>query len=140
MDRSPPTPPPGAVVRILGEVLDARMSEAHDVDAEFARQIAGRVSAFARRGGKRLRTAFAWCGWRAGGGSGDPVPLLRTGAALEMVQTCAQVHDDVMDGSYLRRGAPAVHVDLARMHQACLAVWSSDRLLQLPSAPRLPAR
>ncbi|MFJ8998066.1 polyprenyl synthetase family protein [Streptomyces sp. NPDC102359] len=107
-----------AVVRILGEVLDARMSEAYDVDAVFAREVAGRVSAFARRGGKRLRTAFAWCGWRAGGGSGDPVPLLRTGAALELVQTCALVHDDVMDGSHLRRGAPAVHVDLARLHRA----------------------
>ncbi|MCO4696347.1 polyprenyl synthetase family protein [Streptomyces sp. RO-S4] len=107
-----------AVGRVLDEVLDARMSEAYDVDAVFARQVAGRVSAFARRGGKRLRTAFAWCGWRAGGGSGDPGPLLRTGAALELVQTCALVHDDVMDGSHLRRGAPAVHVDLTRMHRA----------------------
>lgn len=107
-----------AVARALGEVLDERMSKAYDLDAVFARDVAGRVSAFARRGGKRLRTAFAWCGWRAGGGTGDPAPLLRTGVALELVQTCALVHDDVMDGSRLRRGAPSMHVDLARMHRA----------------------
>ncbi len=107
-----------AVRRFLGEVLDERMSQAYDLDAVFARDVAGRVSAFARRGGKRLRTAFAWCGWRAGGGTGDPGPLLRTGVALELVQTCALVHDDVMDGSHLRRGAPSMHVDLARMHRA----------------------
>jgi geranylgeranyl diphosphate synthase type I len=94
------------------------MSKAYDLDAVFARDVAGRVCAFARRGGKRLRTAFAWCGWRAGGGAGDPGPLLRTGVALELVQTCALVHDDVMDGSHLRRGAPSMHVDLARMHRA----------------------
>ena len=107
-----------AVGRVLGEVLDARMSKAYDLDAVFARDVAGRVCAFARRGGKRLRTAFSWCGWRAGGGAGDPGPLLRTGVALELVQTCALVHDDVMDGSHLRRGAPSMHVDLARMHRA----------------------
>src|SRR5690606_13280545 len=38
--------------------------------------------------------------------------------ALELLQACALMHDDVMDGSPLRRGAPAVHVDLARMHRA----------------------
>lgn len=108
----------GAVGRVLGEVLDERMSGAYDLDAVFARDVAGRVSAFARRGGKRLRTAFAWCGWRASGGTGDPGPLLRTGVALELVQTCALVHDDVMDGSRLRRGAPSMHVDLTRMHRA----------------------
>lgn len=101
----------------LGHVLDDRLRQAQDVDTVFARDVAGRVTAFVRRGGKRLRTAFAWCGWRAAGGSGDATALLRSGAALELLQACALVHDDVMDGSPLRRGAPAMHVDFARMHQ-----------------------
>ncbi|MFH8798755.1 polyprenyl synthetase family protein [Streptomyces sp. NPDC017936] len=107
-----------AVETVLEEVLDAQLSRAREVDPVFARDVAGRVTAFVRRGGKRLRTAFAWCGWRAAGGSGDATAVLRTGAALELVQACALTHDDVMDGSALRRGGPAMHVDLARMHRA----------------------
>ncbi|GAA0644310.1 polyprenyl synthetase family protein [Streptomyces thermocarboxydovorans] len=103
---------------LLDEVLDAGMRQAGEVDPVFARDVAGRVGALVRRGGKRLRTAFVWCGWRAAGGTGDATAVLRTGAALELLQACALIHDDLMDGSPLRRGAPAVHVDLARMHRA----------------------
>ncbi|MFJ2763890.1 polyprenyl synthetase family protein [Streptomyces prasinus] len=107
-----------AVEAELGHVLDEALCRARAVDPLYARDVAGRVTAFVRRGGKRLRTAFAWCGWRAAGGSGDATALLRTGVALELVQACALIHDDLMDGSPLRRGAPAVHVDLAAMHRA----------------------
>ncbi|MFF8032154.1 MULTISPECIES: polyprenyl synthetase family protein [unclassified Streptomyces] len=107
-----------AVEAELGRVLDEGLGAARDTDPVFARDVADRVTTLVRRGGKRLRTAFAWCGWRAAGGSGEPTAVLRTGAALELLQACALIHDDVMDGSTLRRGAPAVHVDLARMHRA----------------------
>ncbi|WP_399881850.1 polyprenyl synthetase family protein [Streptomyces sp. BBFR51] len=106
------------VEAVLERVLDARLLQARATDPVFARDVAARVSTFVRRGGKRLRTAFTWCGWRAAGGFGDATAVLGTGAALELVQACALVHDDVMDGSPLRRGAPALHVDLARMHRA----------------------
>ncbi|WP_255945281.1 polyprenyl synthetase family protein [Streptomyces odontomachi] len=106
------------VEAVLGRVLDTRMREARATDPVFARDVAGRVAAFVRHGGKRLRTAFTWCGWRAAGGSGDAAAVLDLGAALELLQACALVQDDVMDGSPLRRGAPALHVDLARMHRA----------------------
>ncbi|MBW1596058.1 polyprenyl synthetase family protein [Streptomyces sp. JJ38] len=102
----------------LGHVLDERLSLARDTDPVFARDVAERVTAFVRGGGKRLRTAFVWSGWRAAGGSGDATAVLRTGAALELLQACALIHDDVMDGSPLRRGGPAMHVDLARLHRA----------------------
>ncbi|MGV9290818.1 polyprenyl synthetase family protein [Streptomyces sp. NPDC003719] len=107
-----------AVEAELGRLLDEALGRARDTDPVFARDVAGRVASLVLRGGKRLRTAFAWCGWRAAGGSGDATAVLRTGAALELVQACALIHDDVMDGSPLRRGGPAVHVDLARMHEA----------------------
>ncbi|MEV5978447.1 polyprenyl synthetase family protein [Streptomyces sp. NPDC052114] len=106
-----------SVEHVLGHVLELRLSRAYALDPVFARDVAARLAAFAERGGKRLRTAFAWCGWRAAGGSGDATALLRTGAALELVQACALVHDDVMDGSPLRRGASAMHVELARLHR-----------------------
>ncbi|MFE6405907.1 polyprenyl synthetase family protein [Streptomyces sp. NPDC057837] len=107
-----------AVETVLEQVLDARLRQARGVDGVFARDMADRVAAFVRRGGKRLRTAFAWCGWRAAGGSGDATAVLRTGAALELLQACALIHDDVMDGSPLRRGGPALHVEFAGRHPA----------------------
>ncbi len=107
-----------AVGAVLEEYLRTRLREARRVDAVFAEEVASRVAAFVLRGGKRLRTAFVWCGWLAAGGVGDPRTPLRIGAALELLQTCALVHDDVMDESPVRRGAPAVHTDFARAHRA----------------------
>ncbi|MEV5100356.1 polyprenyl synthetase family protein [Streptomyces massasporeus] len=107
-----------AMEAVLERVLESRLRQARDTDAVFALDMADRLAAYVRRGGKRLRTAFVWCGWRAAGGSGDASAVLRTGAALELLQACALIHDDVMDGSPLRRGAPAMHVDFAHGHRA----------------------
>ncbi|MFF9687072.1 polyprenyl synthetase family protein [Streptomyces sp. NPDC014623] len=106
-----------AVDAVLAEHLHTRLREARQVDTVFAEEVASRVAQFVLHGGKRLRTAFVWCGWLAAGGAGDPRTPLRIGAALELLQACALVHDDVMDESPLRRGAPAVHADFARMHR-----------------------
>ncbi|MCX3285239.1 polyprenyl synthetase family protein [Streptomyces sp. NEAU-H22] len=119
-DHAPLTAPGAtrAMEAVLERVLEARLRQARETDAVFAREMADRLAAYVRRGGKRLRTAFVWCGWRAAGGSGDASAVLRTGAALELLQACALIHDDVMDGSPLRRGAPAMHVDFAHGHPA----------------------
>ncbi|MFE5212312.1 polyprenyl synthetase family protein [Streptomyces sp. NPDC056600] len=120
----PPGGPPTAreavraVEAELADVLDEALARARDTDPVYARDVADRLAAFVRRGGRRMRAAFAWCGWQAAGGTGDPTPVLRTGAALELLQACALVHDDVMDGSALRRGAPALHVEFAELHRA----------------------
>ena len=42
--------------------------------------------------------------------------MLRAVAALELIQACALVHDDLMDASATRRGRPTVHVAFARRH------------------------
>jgi geranylgeranyl diphosphate synthase, type I len=59
-------------------------------------------------GGKRLRPAFCYWGWRAAGGEDCP-EIYTAAAALELLQASALVHDDVMDASDTRRGKPAVH-------------------------------
>ncbi|MGH3507351.1 MAG: polyprenyl synthetase family protein [Nocardioidaceae bacterium] len=61
-------------------------------------------------GGKRLRPAFAYWGWRAAGGAAEaPEAITKAGAAIELVHASALVHDDVMDASATRRGNPAAH-------------------------------
>ncbi|MFL6183011.1 MAG: polyprenyl synthetase family protein [Actinomycetes bacterium] len=72
-------------------------------------------------GGKRLRPAFAYWGWRGAGGE-DCHEIVPAVAALELLQACALIHDDVMDGSDTRRGAPSVHRRFASLHRA--AGWS----------------
>ncbi|MFC4123527.1 polyprenyl synthetase family protein [Nocardia rhizosphaerae] len=82
---------------------------------------------FVLRGGKRSRPGFAWTGWLAAGGDPagpDARAVLTACAALELVQACALVHDDIIDSSRTRRGFPTVHVDFADRHGA--AGWPGD--------------
>ncbi len=77
---------------------------------------------FVLRGGKRIRPAFAYWGWRAVAadpGPGDvPDEAMRLFSALELLQACALVHDDVIDDSHTRRGMPTVHVRFEELHRA----------------------
>lgn len=74
-------------------------------------------------GGKRLRPAFAYWGYLAGGGK-DSDAIVKACSALEFLQACALIHDDVMDNSDTRRGAPAVHKQFEATH--ALQNWKSD--------------
>ena len=67
-------------------------------------------------GGKRLRPAFAYWAWRAAGGPDDD-KAMAAAAALEFLQACALIHDDVMDASDTRRGMPAAHRRFATLHR-----------------------
>jgi geranylgeranyl diphosphate synthase, type I len=75
------------------------------------------------RGGKRLRPAFCYWGWR-GAGVPDAEGIVRASAALELFQAAALIHDDVMDNSDTRRGAPAVHRRFATLHRG--GGWTGD--------------
>jgi len=62
-------------------------------------------------GGKRLRAAFCYWGWRAGG-QPDSDALVKAAAAMELVHTAAVVHDDLIDESPVRHGMPSAHIAL----------------------------
>jgi geranylgeranyl diphosphate synthase type I len=66
-------------------------------------------------GGKRLRPAFCYWGWRGAGGGDDPA-IFTAAASLELLQASALVHDDVMDASDLRRGMPSAHRRFQALH------------------------
>ncbi len=68
------------------------------------------------RGGKRLRPAFCYWGWRGAGGQNSEAAI-SAATALELLQACALIHDDVMDGSDTRRGLPAAHRRFATLHR-----------------------
>lgn len=149
-----------AVWRVLGCVLRERLDEALRIDLTFARDVAERVATFAR-GGKHMRSRILWWGLRACAEEPDAATVkatLRLAGSLELIQACALVHDDVMDGSMLRRGAATVHRDIDAQYgtqastgsqpsfgsaAAVLAgdlalVWADDILAETKAPP--PAR
>jgi geranylgeranyl diphosphate synthase type I len=73
-------------------------------------------------GGKYVRSTFTYLGWLSG--PHDQPQLLeqldeplRAAASTELLHSFALLQDDVMDQSALRRGRPAVHVQLANWHR-----------------------
>ena len=74
-------------------------------------------------GGKRLRPAFAYWGYRSTGAS-DNDHIVKAAASLEFLQACALIHDDVMDDSDTRRGKPAAHKQFMALHQS--HEWNSS--------------
>jgi len=79
-------------------------------------------------GGKRFRALFCYWGWQAVADAptaGDPLGddsstdlpgVLLSASALELFHAAALVHDDIMDRSDTRRGAPAAHRRFEQMH------------------------
>lgn len=81
------------------------------------------------RGGKRFRALFCWWGWRAFSGSSptseaDIEAVVSAAAALEIFHAAALVHDDIIDNSDTRRGAPAAHVRFRSRHAS--SGWRGD--------------
>jgi geranylgeranyl diphosphate synthase type I len=90
---------------------------------EVLADLADALDDFVLRGGKRLRPAFAYWGYRGAGGA-DSEQVVAALAALELVQASALIHDDLMDRSDTRRGEPAIHRRFAARHAA--AGWRGE--------------
>ncbi|MDP9165489.1 MAG: polyprenyl synthetase family protein [Actinomycetota bacterium] len=108
----------GAVTDRLRDHLRSRRSDAAYIGADYAEMTAA-LEEFVLRGGKRLRPAFAYWGWRAVAPperQADSEVLLLI-SALELLHACALVHDDVIDESATRRGLPTVHRHFADRHR-----------------------
>ncbi len=108
---------------LLDSHLQALAAEIAPLGADTLRLVDALRQSLA--GGKRLRAAFCYWSWRAHAPqSDDGEPALRIGAALELFQSAALVHDDVMDRSDTRRGQPASHRAFEAVHEA--AGWSGS--------------
>jgi geranylgeranyl diphosphate synthase type I len=108
----------GTVHAVLARIFATRLTRSRELDPCFAHDLAERVCDFTLHGGRRIRPRLLWWSLRACGG-GDPAQVraaLRAGAALELLQTCALVQDDVMDTASTRRGRPALRTAVARQY------------------------
>ncbi len=118
-----------AVTGELRVYLAGRRADAAYIGTDYDGLIAT-LENFVLRGGKRLRPAFAYWGYRAvTPGPEDSVDdeMLRLFAALELLHACALVHDDVIDESGTRRGMPTAHVQFADLHRERGWLGSADQ-------------
>jgi len=86
----------------------------------------GPLAAFSRQflsGGKRFRALFCYWGYRAVSDTRqtrEPErldPVIATAAALEIFHAAALIHDDIIDRSDTRRGAPSAHRRFESLHK-----------------------
>ena len=115
----------GRVDAALGSFLVGVDSELREMDPA-ASPLLAEIRRLLAAGGKRMRPAFCYWGFRAAPGPdapsepdapGDPDAsdgraIVRAAAALELLHTMAIVHDDLMDEARTRRGVPSVHAHL----------------------------
>ncbi|MEO3874307.1 polyprenyl synthetase family protein [Nonomuraea sp. B12E4] len=97
------------VERRLTVFLETWRAPVADPDVEAAYQL---LSDFILNGGKRVRPQLCYWGWRGAGGE-DCEEIITAAAALELCHAGLLIHDDIMDGSELRRGRSTVHRSLA---------------------------
>jgi len=106
----------------LAAFLAERAAELAEISADLG-SVATTIRDFVLDGGKRLRPAFGYWGWRGAGGTAtSDAAVVRAVAALELVHAGALIHDDVMDGSATRRGAASVHERFADLHRS--SAWT----------------
>jgi len=118
-------------VRYLAEVCPVIDRKLHEYLADVTpgeplhTYLYGILDEFVARGGKRLRPAMAMIASEAVGG--DPLRALPSGCAVEFFHAAALIHDDIMDGSELRRDQQCAHI----VHGIPLAINTGDFALGL---------
>jgi len=113
----------------------------HQIDAQLAQTVAAQrkrwtavdpdlelplaeVERLVLSGGKRVRPAFCYWGFRAAGGDAQSSTPIRVGAAIELLHVFALFHDDIMDGALTRRGQVTSHTSLAQLHST--SHWAGE--------------
>ncbi|GAA1462258.1 polyprenyl synthetase family protein [Williamsia maris] len=117
---------PAAAETVLRQMFDVHRATTARISPVVA-TLVDQLAAFTLNGGKRVRPTFAWSGYRcAGGGTDEAIArqALTVCTALELIQACALIHDDIIDRSDTRRGRPTVHRALEAEHVD--RTWSGD--------------
>ena len=116
-----------AVEELLRAELTVRRAEVAVIDPRLTDDL-DRLIGHLHSGGKRLRPRFLCWGYRAAAAQPDtaelPSGVLRAAAALELIQACALIHDDIIDRSDTRRGRPSLHRAAEKAHAG--SGWLGD--------------
>ncbi|HJR24697.1 MAG TPA: polyprenyl synthetase family protein [Acidimicrobiales bacterium] len=128
MTTAPPVPSVESVLARYGR-MTAEALLAYLPDQEPRQHLWDLVVDYPSRGGKAIRPSLCLASCVAFGGELDEA--LPSAVAIELLHNAFLVHDDVEDGSQLRRGSPTLH----ERHGVPLAVNAGDALVLLAAAP-----
>lgn len=113
-----------AISAKLSEFLDQTGQRLEQIDPSL--DFAADLARLFTQGGKRLRPAFCYWSYVAAAGQPEAAEeLLKTSASLDLLHVGILIHDDVMDGSDVRRGIPAAHRQFEAAHRAAGGVGDS---------------
>jgi geranylgeranyl diphosphate synthase type I len=98
----------------LSAFLTEQADYLHSISSQLA-PVSMALSSFLLDSGKRLRPLFAYSGYVSVGEEISTAEI-KSIASLELLQACALIHDDLMDGSDTRRGKPSIHRHFESMH------------------------
>lgn len=110
------------VQKVLAAFLASQAPRLDAIGVELS-SVSDALGEFLLDGGKRLRPAFCYWGWRGAGGA-DTDDIVTAVSCLELVHAGALIHDDVLDRSDTRRGRPTLHRRFARLHRG--EAWRGD--------------
>lgn len=104
------------VEKRIAALFDAELTRWQALDPDLVEPLRS-LQRLIDSGGKRLRPAF--CFWAFVGAGGDPEDgrVVDAGAAFELLHAFALMHDDVMDGSDIRRGELTTHIEFSERHR-----------------------
>ena len=130
----------GTLLELIQENLDefcvSRRADFNSISPDLVPVVDYTQSLLA--GGKRFRALFCYWSWVAALATAptrqseierqaSAAAMVGVTAALEMFHAAALVHDDLLDQSDTRRGAPAVHKRFEALHQASGWAGSPER-------------
>jgi geranylgeranyl diphosphate synthase, type I len=95
------------VDRRLAEYFEKRIKEAKKIDP-LATQAAKNIRDLTLAGGKRLRAAFMYWGYKAAGGR-DDAKIIEASMSIELTNIFLLIHDDIIDRDDFRHGVETIH-------------------------------
>lgn len=117
---------------LVQKQLDEFLASRSSILSQLGEDVSGFAS-FSREflsGGKRFRAQFCYWGWRsiaeqsASATIEALLPVVRAASALEIFHAAALIHDDIIDNSDTRRGAPSTHRSFEQQHR--ISGWDGD--------------
>ncbi|MEU9143548.1 polyprenyl synthetase family protein [Streptomyces sp. NPDC048349] len=100
------------LARLLAEEHRSRRTS----DPRSAVLVAG-VADLVQAGAERAHPVICLTGYLAAGGDPDAEHPVAAAAALELLDTCLMIREDVRDNAPLRRGIPTLHISHAAEHE-----------------------
>jgi len=103
---------------LVNEALSSFIAKDHHYLTEIGPEldpVAEALKDFLLQSGKRFRPLFASIGYLGAGSTLTPEAIGAL-ASVELIHVCALIHDDVMDASDTRRGAPSIHKQFEQIH------------------------